>query len=275
MEKGKNKLKTTTSLILNVILYIFLAICVISVTVTLISKREDDGAEMFGYQMRVVTSSSMEKSELTDVSGYEIGSIPLNSMVFIQSVPEDPAKANEWYSKIKIGDVLTFKYLYSSQVTITHRVVDKEEKPDGGYIFYLEGDNKVEGQTLMTQVIDTTDAMSPNFIVGKVIAKSFLFGLLISFMQKPVGIVLVVIVPCFIIIMMEIFKIIGVVNDDKKKKAQEETKKKNEEIEELRRRLAALENLAPANASVTADTPQESTAEANADENTSVEEGKQ
>ena len=273
--KGKAKLKTTTSLILNIILYIFLAICVISVTVTLISKRGDDGAELFGYQMRVVTSESMEKSEHTDVSNFKIGSIPLNSMVFIETVPDDPAKAIEWYSQIEVGDVLTFKYLYASQVTITHRVIDKVEKPDGGYIFSLKGDNKVAGQSSVTEIIDTTDNSSVNYIVGKVVAKSFIFGLIISLMQKPVGIVLVVIVPCFVIIMMEVFKIIGVVNDDKKKKAQAETDKKNEEIEELRRRLAALENLAPTNAGTAPDQPQEQQTEAGADDNATVEEGKQ
>ena len=282
--KGKAKLKTTTSLILNVLLYIFLGICVISVMVTLISKRDDDGAEIFGYQMRIVTSESMAKSEGTDVSGYEIGSIPLNSMVFIQTVPEDPTKADQWYSEVKIGDVLTFKYLYASQVTITHRVVDKLEKPGGGYIFSLEGDNKAEGQHSMTQIIDTTDSDSPNYIIGKVTGKSFLFGLLISLMQKPVGIVLVVIVPCFIIIMMEVFKIIGVINEDKKKKALEETQKKNDEIEELRRRLAALETQTPATATSgappTTDKSSAEDATAADNENTTdqqitVEEGKQ
>ncbi len=282
--EGKAKLKTTTNLVLNILMYIFLAICVISVMITLIAKKNGDGAEIFGYQMRIVTSESMAKSEETDVSGYRIGSIPLNSMVFIQTVPDDPAKAEKWYSEIEIGDVLTFKYLYTSQVTITHRVVDKIEKPGGGYKFSLEGDNKSAGQHAMTQVIDTTDKESPNFIVGKVIAKSYVFGLLISLMQKPVGIVLVVIVPCFIIILMEVFRIIGVINEDKKKKALEETRQKNDEIEALRRRLAEFENKTPEAATageppMTDGPPTEDAAKAGnentTDQHITVEEGKQ
>lgn len=284
MKKSQAKLKTTTSLILNVLLYVFLVICMISVSVTLLSKKDDDGAELFGYQMRIVISESMAKSEGTDVSKYDIKSIPLNSMVFIQTVPDDPKEAEKWYSKIEVGDVLTFKYLYARQETITHRVVDKLEKPGGGYIFSLEGDNKASGQHVMTQVIDTTDTNSPNYIIGKVTAKSFLFGLFISLMQQPAGIVLVVIVPCFIIIMMEVFKIIGVINEDKKKKALEETRKKNDEIEELRRRLAAFENQTPAAATAGAstaesDAPATSDAvtedEKTTDQQISVEEGKQ
>lgn len=243
--KGKAKLKTTTSLVLNIVLYIFLAICVLSVTITLISQKEDDGAELFGYQMRIVTSESMAKCDETDVSGYEIGSIPLNSMVFIETVPDDAAKAAKWYSEIKVGDVLTFKYKYTSHVTITHRVTDIAEKPSGGYIITLAGDNKTAGSKVTTQIIDTSEdpRVAVNYIIGKVTAKSFLFGLLLSFLQKPVGIVLIIIIPCFVIIMMEVFKIIGVVNEDKKKKELEEKRQKDSEIEELRRKLAELENI--------------------------------
>lgn len=260
--KGKAKLKTTTSLVLNIVLYIFLVLCVLSVTITLFSRKEDDGAELFGYQMRIVTSESMEKCDETNVSEYDIGSIPLNSMVFIQTVPDDPAKAEEWYSKIRVGDVLTFKYQYTSHVTITHRVTKIYEKPGGGYIFTLEGDNKAMGSTVDSQMIDTSEVGGVNYIIGKVTAKSFLFGSLISFLQKPVGIVLIVIIPCFAIIMMEVFKIIGVINEDKKKKADEEKQKKDDEIEELRRKLAELEIQTSAPAS-------------DSDQQTNVEEGKQ
>ncbi|MBQ8850433.1 MAG: hypothetical protein IJ011_08900 [Clostridia bacterium] len=260
--ENKTKLKSTANLILNTVLYIFLAICIIAVFVTLISKKDDDGMEIFGHQMLIVTSESMDKCDETDVSDYRIGSIPLNSMVFVQTVPDDAAKAEEWYADIEVGDVLTFKYLYTSHITITHRVTRIDELDGGGYKFYLEGDNKDANSDILTQTIDTTDETSPNFIIGKVVAKSYLLGLLISFLQKPVGIVLVVIVPCFIIIMMEVFRIIGVVNEDKKKKAEEEKKKKDDEIEELKRRLSAFEDPNTENKGDT-------------DQQTTVEEGKQ
>ena len=38
------------------------------------------------------------------------------------------------YANIKKGDVLTFRYVYDRQVTITHRVIeDPEKKETGGY----------------------------------------------------------------------------------------------------------------------------------------------
>ena len=60
MTKSK-KIKRIVQIAVNVVLYVFLAICVMSVLVTVASKRESDGtAELFGYQMRIVTSESME-----------------------------------------------------------------------------------------------------------------------------------------------------------------------------------------------------------------------
>ena len=235
-------LKKTVKIILNVLLYLFLAVCVFSVVVTLISKRDSDGAaEIFGMQMRVVTSNSMGESDQTDVSQYDIGSIPVGSVVFVKTMPDDPAKEDEWYSELKVGDVLTFKYLYTSHVTITHRITDITEKDGGGYVIELQGDNKNADTELLTQKIDTTEEGGLNYIIGKVVGKSLIVGKLITLMQKPLGIFLVVILPCFIIIMLEVIKIINVIGADKKQKTKEEQQKKEAEIEELKRKLAALE----------------------------------
>ena len=55
----KSKIKKIGKIALDVLLYIFLAICAFVVIVTLLSKRGSDGAaEVFGYQMRVVVSES-------------------------------------------------------------------------------------------------------------------------------------------------------------------------------------------------------------------------
>ena len=80
----KVKAKKIGSIILNVLLYIFLAICICSVFMTVFAKRSNGAAELFGYQMRIVTSDSMAECELTDVSGYEIKDIPVRSMIFIK-----------------------------------------------------------------------------------------------------------------------------------------------------------------------------------------------
>lgn len=235
-------MKKIGKIVANTLLYLFLAICVFSVLIAIVSKKDTDGAaELFGYQMRIISSDSMAECDLTDVSEYEIGSLPLRSMVFVEIMPQEEQQADQWYRSLKVGDVLTFRYVYTKQVTITHRIISIEEKDTGGFLIQLEGDNKNSDSQQMTQVIDTSIPENTNYVIGKVVGQAKLLGFVTSLLQEPVGLILIVIVPCFIIIALEIVKIVGVYSADRKKKEQEEKQKKDDELEELRRRLAELE----------------------------------
>ena len=235
--------KNVGKMILDILLYVFLVICICCVLLTVLSKRDTDGAvQIMGYQMRIVTSESMAKCEFTDVSNYEIKDIPLRSMVFVQVIPEDAEEAEEWYRDLEVGDVLTFRYVYTTQVTITHRITSIREKETGGFIIELAGDNKNADDSQMVQTIDTSIEDNTNYVIGKVTGQAYVFGVIMSFLMQPVAIVLLIIIPCIIIMVMEILKIFSVVNGDKKNKELEEIKKKDSELEELRRRLAELEN---------------------------------
>lgn len=238
----KAKIKKIGKIALDVLLYIFLAICIFSVFVTVLSKRDSDGAaEVFGYQMRVVSSDSMSESKFTDVSAYKIKDIPIRSMVFVKVMPDDSAEADEFYRSLEVGDVLTFRYVYTTQVTITHRIKSITEKETGGFIIELAGDNKSSEDGQLTQVIDTSIPNNTNYVIGKVTGQAYLLGLLMSFLMQPVGIILLIIVPCFIIILLEVLKITKVLGADKKKREQKENAQKDSELAELRRKLAELE----------------------------------
>lgn len=239
----QSKLKKIGNTVLNVLLYIFLAICIFMLLITVLSKKDSDGAaNIFGYQMRVVTSDSMAKCEFTDVSDYKIKHIPIRSMVFVKIAPEDPEALDEWYRSLKKGDVLTFRYVYTTQVTITHRLVsDPIAKQGGGYILELVGDNVTSESDQLRQTIDTSIPDSYNYVIGKVTGTSYLLGLVLSFLMQPLGMVLVIILPCFVIILLEIIKIVRVVTKDKRDGEKAEMAKKESELEELRRRLAELE----------------------------------
>ncbi|MBR2466750.1 MAG: S26 family signal peptidase [Clostridia bacterium] len=240
---NKAKVKKIINIAANVLLYIFLAVCIFSVIVTLVSRNNSDGAtEIFGYQMRVVTSDSMAECEHTDVSAYEIGDIPIRSMVFIETVPEDPAEAQDWYGELKVGDVLTFRYVYTSQVTITHRITSITEKETGGYVIKLAGDNRNSESSQLDQIIDTSLTNSPNYVIGKVTAQAYIFGVIMSFLMTPLGMVIAIIVPCLLIILLEVFKIFSVFNAEKKELRKKENEEKERELEELRRKLAELED---------------------------------
>ena len=243
----KLKIKKIVNIITNVLLYVFLAICIFSVILTVFSKRDTDGAaEIFGYQFRVVTSDSMAECEYTDVSNFEIKDIPIRSLVFVKVMPSDPAEADEFYRSLKVGDVLTFRYVYTTQVTITHRVTNIEEI-EGGFKITLAGDNKNSEDGQLVQIIDTSISNNVNYVIGEVTGQAKVFGMILSFLMQPVGIILLIIVPCVIIVLLEIIKIVRVFGADKKKREQEEKQKKEEELEELRRKLAELEALKNAN----------------------------
>lgn len=243
---NKTRTKKIVNIVLNVLLYLFLAVCIFAVLVTLFSKQDTDGAkDIFGYELRIVTSDSMAPCELTDVSGYDIGSIPVRSLIIVKTMPTDPAEAEEWYRGLEAGDVLTFRYVYTTQVTITHRIATDVEETEGGFIIKLEGDNKNSEDSQLYQTIDTSIPNNMNYVIGEVVAKSYVLGLIISLLMTPLGIVLAVILPCFVIIGLEVWKIAKTLLEEKKQAEKAEAEKKDKEIEDLRRRLAELEGNDP------------------------------
>lgn len=245
MEKTKNVskngvLKSALKISGSVLLYLIIAVALFVLVVSVSAKKDVDGtATVFGKQLRFVQSDSMESCEQTDVSGYKIKSIPVKSCVFIEVVPEEEEKQAEWYKNLSVGDVLTFKYVYTRQETITHRIVDIKEKESGGYLITLMGENA--DSNLLSQTIDTSLIDSPNYIIGKVTGQSYLLGLAVYALNTPVGLICFIIIPCLIIIAFEVMRLIKVFGKDKKEKIKAERQKQADEIEELKRQLAALQ----------------------------------
>ena len=226
----------------DVLLYLFMVICLVALILSIVSKKGSDGAAtVLGYQLRLVQSPSMEACEQTDVSGYKIKDIPTKSMVFIEVMPEDPIEAAAWYAELAVGDVLTFKYVYTTQETITHRIVSIEENDHGGYTIELQGDNKSEDADTLIQTIDTALINSPNYVIGKVVAVSVPFGYFVHALKSPVGIVCIIMVPCAIIIVLEIIRIISVVSAENRKKQRAIKAQQQNEIEELKKQLELLQ----------------------------------
>ncbi len=241
-DKPKTRAQKIIGIILNVLTYLFFAICVIALVLSITAKRDADGAvSLWGKQVRVVISDSMAKCDQTDVSGYEIKDIPIKSMLFIDLVPEDEAKAAEWYADLKVGDVLTFRYVYVQQETITHRITEITKKETGGYIIELEGDNKASDADTLSQTIDTSLTDSPNYIIGKVTGQSYAAGLLLTALKSPIGIVCIVIIPCVIIAIFEIFRLVNALTENRRQKEREEQEKRDAEFEEMKRQLELLQ----------------------------------
>jgi hypothetical protein len=238
----KQLLKKIAKIAGNVLLYAFIIISLAGVLLTITAKKDADGtATIFGMQMRFVLSPSMEKSDATDVSDFKIKDIPTKSVFFIEVVPDDPAEAEKWYSELAVGDVLTFKYVYVTQETITHRITSIEPKATGGYIIELEGDNKSENSDTLSQTIDTSLTDSPNYVIGKVVGQNYALGLFVNMLKNPIILILCVIVPAVGIIIFEIIRLVALFGAERRQKDQEEKEKQQSELDELRRKLAALE----------------------------------
>lgn len=243
MEEAQKEKTNVFSIILkviwNIIVYAFLLIAIGGVALTITSKKDSDGAAtIFNYQLRLVISDSMDKSDQVDVSSFEIKSIKVKSMVFVKTFDEE--NKDEFYSSLKVGDVLTFRYVYTKQETITHRIVEITPKSSGGYLISLQGDNRVSESGVLTQVIDTSLTDSPNYIIGKVVHVSYPLGLITYALKTRVGIICIVIIPCVLIVIYEIIKIAGVLRKDKDEETNLYINEKDREIEELKKRVEEL-----------------------------------
>ena len=221
----------------DILLYCFIFLGLLTIIITLSCKKDIDGAtNIFNYQLRLVITDSMDKCSETNVSKYKIKSIPKNSLVLIKKIEDND------YKKIKEGDVLTFRYLYTEQVTITHRVKSIVEKETGGYIIELVGDNKTGESELLVQTIDTSIEESPNYIIGEVVYTSIIIGCILNMLKSSLGIVFIIIIPSFIIILLEVIKIINITIIEKRKLAERKANEKEQEILELKKKLKEMEN---------------------------------
>lgn len=242
----KSPLKKIINIASTVLLIFFIALAVLSLILTITAKNNNGAATIFGTQIRYVLTESMEECEETkaEISKYDIQDIPKDSMIFIETVPENEAEAKKWYGALKVGDVLTFTYDYGgTQQVITHRIKDIYPNKDGGYTILLQGDNKNSTTNLGTQEIDTSTPpeIATKYVIGKVTGQCYIFGWFITTLKKPLGLVLIIIVPALIIIGYEMIKIVNLLAAEKRKKATDKIAKQDDEIAELRKKLAELQ----------------------------------
>ncbi len=238
----KTILQTLIGFVGRVVYTLFLLLCVGLLALFLSMKKDEDGAAtFFGRQMRIVLSNSMEKCNATDVEGYTIKDIPVKALIIIQTVPEDTQEAQAWYASLKKGDVLTFRYVYVGQETITHRLTEDPIPTEGGYILQLSGDNKTSNASTLTQTIDTSQTNSPNYVIGKVTATSYALGAVLVTLKSPVGISCMLILPCFLMMTVEICCLCVGASRQKRLELEAIAREQRAEIVRLRKDLESLE----------------------------------
>lgn len=142
------------------------------------------------YKMMTVLSGSMEPS------------IKTGSIVVAKT-----------FNNYKIGDIITFQLSSTSKTPTTHRIVEMEV---------------IEGIPLYTTKGDTNNAADREFvrknqIIGRVVLNIPFLGYAVNFVKKPIGFLLIIIVPAVAIIVDEARKIY---NEVKKKKSKEKNVEK-------------------------------------------------
>jgi signal peptidase len=156
----------------------FIAIILLVVFVIISTKVSGGEPNLFGYELKMVLSGSMEPA------------IKTGSVIAVKPVT-DP-------NVFQVGDVITYHAMDDYTILITHRIV--EVINDGSGVKYV-----TKG--------DSNDAIDPTPIPANHVAAHYVnftipyMGFLIEFAKSKVGIVMLVILPGILLILSQIVSI--------------------------------------------------------------------
>lgn len=173
---------------------ILVLICVLSMC--LVKTDDKITSKYLFYQ---IASSSMNGS----VNEYSIDSFNKEDIIIVEK-----NITNEFYSNLKVGDVITFQMNagdYNGEV-ITHRIIQIEKGNDNYYI-KTKGDN-----SFSIEILNSID----DVIYGKVILTSSFLGILFNFVTNVFVLSLLIVLPCLFLIIKEILKIKKIINKNRR-----------------------------------------------------------
>ena len=198
-KKPKSKARKIIEWILTglfAVIFVFFGVMTIVGQVT---KKDNFNVPRYGdYQVLEVLTDSMSPK-------YKV-----KSAVFVKKIK---------YEKFEVGDDITFMWRINSSVgemPMTHQLLEiqtPEETGTGHYRFVAHGINKNSKQcngdcTGQTQVFDETK------VLGKVVGHSVVIGAVFNFMTKPIGLLLLLLIPALYLIVTSVIDIVMAVKDD-------------------------------------------------------------
>ena len=199
-KKPKSKARKIIEWILTglfAVIFVFFGVMTIVGQVT---KKDNFNVPKYGdYQVLEVLTDSMDP-----VYGEK-------SAVFVKKIK---------YEKFEVGDDITFMYRIfrdrPDEFPVTHRILEiqtPEETGTGHYRFVAHGINRNSKQcngdcTGQTQVFDETK------VLGKVVGHSVVIGAVFNFMTKPIGLLLLLLIPALYLIVTSVIDIVMAVKDD-------------------------------------------------------------
>ena len=198
-KKPKSKARKIIEWILTglfAVIFVFFGVMTIVGQVT---KKDNFNVPRYGdYQVLEVLTDSMSPK-------YKV-----KSAVFVKKIK---------YEKFEVGDDITFMWRINSSVgemPMTHQLLEiqtPEETGTGHYRFVAHGTNKNSKQcngdcTGQTQVFDETK------VLGKAVGHSVVIGAVFNFMTKPIGLLLLLLIPALYLIATSVIDIVMAVKDD-------------------------------------------------------------
>ena len=199
------------------------------------SSNDSGATNFFGNQVYIVLTGSMQGSDeyYAEHPEFEIQACPIDSAVFVKKAPEPiitedegneekiaqkQAALDEFYSDVKIGDILTFYYQIGKTVIVTHRVVDirvADGKYGKVYNYTLMGDNPSGDQVVSAQSPTQSANSTTGLIIGKVTRVDMPLGWFLSnVIGNRVLIGILLIGPAAIMFIYEIGKIALILHKD-------------------------------------------------------------
>lgn len=122
-------------------------------------------------------------------------------------------------SNYSIGDIITFGEEFTVQKTTTHRIVQEKESEDGEKAYITKGDANSGNDP---------DLVLKDEVLGKVLFWVPYVGYGVAATQKPIGFVLIIVIPATIIIYDEFGKIKKEIGKIRKEKSDQDEKDKFE-----------------------------------------------
>lgn len=125
------------------------------------------------------------------VSPSMVPTIKVNDAIVIKRIDDD---------KYNVGDIITFNSsdIRYNGLTVTHRIVNKQESSTNSSIYTTKGDNN--------PVIDPT-AVKTDAIYGKVLFKIPKIGYFQNFISKPSNFFICILIPALIVLIYDGFRI--------------------------------------------------------------------
>ncbi len=191
-----NKLKKVFSIIGKLLYYVVIAfICLIALFLLYYIISSQINANNEDYKPKVSIYTIVSPSMTPVINVYDV----------VINIREDKPE------NIKVGDIITYvsKSSTSEGMTITHRVIDVIELPDGGYEYQTQGDNNSEPDSLY---------VGYDQILGKEILIIPYLGRIQFLIANQKGWLFLLLIPVSIYTFIEIYKLFNLFGIKKKVK---------------------------------------------------------